>query len=241
VVRRRPARLSLVYAVWELRRPTPPSPQPLRLRECILAVLSIGLTSFAVWQVWPLHEDVYLNLRIPAWPQGAVLFALGVHAAHSGWLAGLSRRLQRVSGWVVVAATVALVVVLAVAVDPDIEELETGADVPTLLFALLDGVIAVAFALWLLAGLQHRWSTHGPLVARAARGSFATYFIHPLILTVTMLLFASVPLAPEFKFVLVSAVAIPACFAVGYGLIRLPGVCPESCDAANRRRTRRCT
>jgi hypothetical protein len=52
---------SLVYAVWELRRPTPPSPQPLRLRVCIVAVVSIGLTSFALWQMRPLHEDVYLN------------------------------------------------------------------------------------------------------------------------------------------------------------------------------------
>ena len=39
-----------------------------------------------------------------------------------------------------------------------------------------------------------------------------------------MLLFASVPLTPEIKFVLVSAAAIPGCFAVGYGLTRLPGV-----------------
>lgn len=38
-----------------------------------------------------------------------------------------------------------------------------------------------------------------------------------------MLLVASVPAAPEIKFVVVSAVAVPACFAVGYALTRLPG------------------
>ena len=59
---------------------------------------------------------------------------------------------------------------------------------------------------------------------KAARASFATYFIHPLGLTLLMLAFSTVPLAPEIKFVVVAAVAVPACFAVGYALIRLPGV-----------------
>jgi hypothetical protein len=199
-------------------------PRPLRPGVLVLAVLSIALASFPVWLVWPLNEDVVLNLRFPAWPQGAVLFALGVHAAHAGWLASLSRCVQRLSGWFVLAATVALVALLAVAVAPEQEELAMGADVPTLLFAVLDGIIAVAFALWVLAGLQHWWPAHGPLMERAARGSFATYFIHPLVLTVIMVLFASVPLTSELKFVLVSAAAIPACFAVGYGLTRLPGI-----------------
>jgi hypothetical protein len=39
-----------------------------------------------------------------------------------------------------------------------------------------------------------------------------------------MLLFSAVPLAAEPKFVVVAAVAIPAWFAAGYGLTRLPGV-----------------
>jgi glucans biosynthesis protein C len=198
-------------------------PRPLRPGVLVLAVLSIALASFPVWLVWPLNEDVVLNLRFPAWPQGAVLFALGVHAAHAGWLASLSRRVQLMTGWVVLAATVALVALLAVAVAPE-QELAMGADVATLLFAVLDGIIAVAFALWVLAGIQHRWPTHGPLVERAARGSFATYFIHPLVLTAIMVLFAGIPLTSELKFVLVSAAAVPACFAVGYGLTRLPGI-----------------
>ena len=32
------------------------------------------------------------------------------------------------------------------------------------------------------------------------------------------------PLAPELKFVLVAALGVPACFAVGHAFTRLPGV-----------------
>jgi hypothetical protein len=45
---------------------------------------------------------------------------------------------------------------------------------------------------------------HGPLLGKAARASYATYVTHPLVLTAVMVLFASVALAPEIKFVLVA-------------------------------------
>ena len=86
-----------------------------------------------------------------------------------------------------------------------------GADLPTMLFALLDGVIAVAGTLWFLAWLRGRWPAHGMRLGKAARASYATYFIHPLVLTAIMVLFASVALVPEIKFVLVAAAGVAAC------------------------------
>jgi hypothetical protein len=213
---------SLVYAAWQ-QLGVRPAPMPFGPRLLVRAALSIAVGSFAVWIVMPLEDEMLLNLRVPAWPQGAVLFALGVHAAHGGWLTDLPRRTRRASGWTVVAASAALAAFLAVEVEPG-GELATSADVPTALFALFDGVIAVAFTLWLLAWFQCRWTAPGALVERAARGSFATYCIHPLLLTAIMVAFAAVPLGAPIKFLVVSAVGVPACFATGYGLTRVPGV-----------------
>ena len=71
---------------------------------------------------------------------------------------------------------------------------------------------------------------------KGARGSYATYFIPPLVITAMMLLLAPVGLGgwptywilitcsdPPGKFVLAAA-AVPACFAVGYALTQLPGL-----------------
>ena len=175
-------------------------------------------------EFWPLDAEVLLNLRLGAWPQGAVLFALGVHAAGAGWLEYLPPVLVRRLGWMAGAGIVALVVLFGLELAPrDDEKLAMAADWPTMLFALLDGVIAVALTLWFVAWIQRRWPSHGALLERAGRASYATYFIHPLVLTAVMILFASVLIAPMIKFVLVAAVAIPACFAAGCALTRLPG------------------
>lgn len=57
---------------------------------------------------------------------------------------------------------------------------------------------------------------------KPGRGSYATYVSHPLVLVSVMLAFRPLPLGAELKFVAVTAVAVPLCFAVGYLLTRVP-------------------
>jgi glucan biosynthesis protein C len=184
------------------------------------------VSSFAVWQLWPMTGVMFLNLRAGEWPQGAVLFALGVLGAEAGWLDELPPVLARRLGWVAaagVAALLTLMVSLVVARGAD-QALVMGADLPTMAFALLDGVIAVSGTLWFIAWLRGRWPTHGPPAGKAARASYATYVIHPLVLTAVMVAFAAVPLAPEIKFLLVATAGVAACFTAGYALTRVPGI-----------------
>jgi glucan biosynthesis protein C len=91
-------------------------------------------------------------------------------------------------------------------------------------FALLDGVIAVSGTLWFIAWLRGRWPSHGPLLGKAARASYATYVMHPLVLTAIMAAIVTVPLAPEIKFLLVAPAGVAACFTAGYALTRVPGI-----------------
>jgi hypothetical protein len=217
---------SLAYAA--LRRPctATPSRRPLRPLVVLSATLTIAVSSFALWQVWPLTAEPYLNPRWGEWPQGAVLFALGVHAARAGWLADLPPRLVRQLGWAAAGGMVALVGLLLSLqlARGDADALVMSADWPTMLFALLDGAIAVSWTLWFLAWLRARWPGSGALLGKAARASYATYFIHPLMLTAVMVLVAGVALAPGVKFVLVATVGVPVCFLVGYALTRMPGI-----------------
>jgi surface polysaccharide O-acyltransferase-like enzyme len=217
---------SVAYAALRRLRPAPAPRRPLRTGRLAAAAATIAVSSFAVWQVWPMTGDTFLNLRWGEWPQGAVLFALGVLGAEAGWLDELPPVLARRLGGVAaagVAALVALMVSLVAARGAD-QALVMGADLPTMAFALLDGVIAVSGTLWFIAWLRHRWPAHGPLLGKAARASYATYVIHPLVLTAVMVAFAAAPLAPEAKFVLVAPAAVAACFTAGYALTRVPGI-----------------
>jgi uncharacterized membrane protein YeiB len=77
---------------------------------------------------------------------------------------------------------------------------------------------------WFTALIRARWSGDGPLRARAGRASSATYVLHPLVLTAIIVLFASLALVPELKFLAVAVVAVPVCFLAGYAVTRVPAI-----------------
>ncbi len=217
---------SVAYAALRRIRPAPAPRRSLRIRVLAAAAAVIAVTSFAIWQLWPANAVMFLNLRAGSWPQGAVLFALGVLGEEAGWLKELPPALTRRLGRVAAAGVTALVILMVslVVIRGADRALVMGADLPTMAFALLDGVIAVSGTLWFIAWLRVRWPSHGPLAGKAARASYATYVIHPLVLTAIMVAIAAVPLAPEIKFLLVAPAGLTACFLAGYALTRVPGI-----------------
>ncbi|MGZ4602327.1 MAG: acyltransferase family protein [Kineosporiaceae bacterium] len=218
---------SIAYA--GMRRVRPGARSPGSARPGVLVVVAsatIALSCLAVWQVWPWNADMFLSLRFGEWPQGAVLFALGVHAAETGWMNRLQPVFIRRLGRVAALAAAALAALFgAEAASGDVDELlQATALGPTILFAALDGLLAVTWTLWCVAWFRRRWTSHGPLLSKASRASYATYFVHPLVLTTLMVVFGSVALLPELKFLVISAAGVLTCFAVGYALTRVPGV-----------------
>jgi glucans biosynthesis protein C len=218
---------SLVYAGLREVRPAGPARNPVRLGVLlVVAGAGIAVASYAVWQVWPWNSDALFGSRLGEWPQGAVLFALGVHAGENGWLDDVPRSVS--SRLALVAALGTFLAFglfgLLVALGGAEEVVDHAAGIGTGLFALLDGVVAISLSLWFVLWIRRRWPTHGLLLGKAARGSYATYLLHPLVLTTIMVTLAPLPLPPELKFVLVSLLGVTACFTVGYALTRVPGV-----------------
>lgn len=149
-----------------------------------------------------------------------------MHAAETGWLEDLPPALARRLGWVAHAGAAATVTLFAVleAREEAAEVLNAVAGWPAILFAFLDGIVAVSLSLWFIGWVRRRWPGHGPLLDRAARVSYATYLIHPLVLTSVMVLLAPVALAPEIEFVLAAMAGVAACFMAGHALTCVPGI-----------------
>jgi glucans biosynthesis protein C len=187
------------------------------------AAALIAVTAFLTWQRWPLDDSAtFLDARWAEWPQGAVLFALGAWAGEAGRLEDLTARARRL-GWSAAAAVALLAGLLGYEQSQGtLDSTLHGAGWSTMLMAVLYGTISVAYTVWFTATIRARWSGSGPLRARAGQVSYASYFLHPLVLTAIMVAFASLALAPELKFLLVAVVAVPACFLTGYALTRLP-------------------
>jgi fucose 4-O-acetylase-like acetyltransferase len=91
---------SLGYAVLRSACAVPSSrPRPGR-RSLAVAASGIAVGSLTVWQFTTLLDTHLLNVRVSAWTQAAVLFALGVLAAEAGWDGRLSRHTERRLGQV---------------------------------------------------------------------------------------------------------------------------------------------
>ena len=102
----------------------------------------------------------------------------------------------------------------------------TGWRWPAVVFAVLDGGTAVVLSVWLAAWLQSRWNAPaGPVTGTAVRASYPAYILHPSVLVgLSASARTTLPWPPEATFVIVAALGIPASFAVGHLLTRLPAV-----------------
>ena len=196
-----------------------------RARLIVGTAALIAVTAFLTWQRWPLDGSAtFLDARWAEWPQGAVLFALGVWAGEVGSLEDLAALARRL-GWTAVAGVTLLAGMLGYEQSRGtLASTLHGAGWSSMLTTVLYGIISVAYSVWFMATIRARWSGGGSLRARAGQASYAAYFLHPLVLTAIMVAFASLALAPELKFLIVAVLAVPACFLAGYALTRLPRI-----------------
>ena len=217
---------SMAYAgLGRVRRARSTSGMPFTARAIVVAAAAIAATAFLVWLAWPLDAaDTFLNLRWGLWPQGAVLFGLGVHAREKTRVWAFAPTLRHHLGWATLGGLALLGTIAAVGLARGtLEAAPEGFGWWTLALALVYGALSVTATLWLVAWSQGSLTSQRPILQAAGRASYATYFLHPLVLTAIMAAFAAVALSPELKFLLVSVVAVPACFIAGQALLKAPG------------------
>jgi peptidoglycan/LPS O-acetylase OafA/YrhL len=217
---------SLAYAGWRAVRPVRPPEAALGVPVLVTLALAIAVLDFVVWLQWPYLAVAPWNLGLPRWPQAAGMFVLGVLAGERGCFTRLPATLVRRCGWLLVGGLTAILALIGYTMSIGGAELMTGSlHWSSMAFAVLDGATAVVLVVWITGWFQTRWNAlAGPVMNKAGRASYATYVLHPLVLIGLSVAMRGVPWAPEVKFLVVAATGIPASFAVGYMLTRVPGV-----------------
>jgi fucose 4-O-acetylase-like acetyltransferase len=216
---------SLAYALLRSVRPAPVAHRWSGAQAMVAATVLIAVTAFVVWQRWRLGDThTFLHLGWDEWPQGAVLFALGVWAGEAGSWEDLTAWAPRL-GWIALAATAVFAAVgVYEKMHGHLQATVGSMSWLTLGAAVLYAIISVAFTVWFTALIRARWTSSGPLRARAGRASYAAYVLSDLVITAIAVLFASLALAPELKYLIVAAVAVLACYLIGYAATRVPGI-----------------
>ena len=216
---------SIGYAAWRHWRPVIRERAAPGAWDLVVAIGAIALLSFLVWQWSSLADESWYNLKWAQWPQGGVLFLLGIWAGERSWLDTCPHRTAARLGRVALGA---LAILLGLAgyglASDDVGVIVGSANLPTFLFAWCDGAIAVAGGLWLVATLRRRRPPASWWRSAAARSSYATYVVHPLVLVALMVLIRDWAVAPETKLLVVAPLGVLVAYASGFALTRLPGV-----------------
>jgi len=194
----------------------------------LAAALVTGIAAFALRLRWPVGREVW-GLQLGYFAGYVVLFAAGCAAAAPRWLeawpAAQVRTWRRVA-WV----TLPVLPVVALLGGPWLGlqgRPEGGWNVPALVYALWEPLLAWGVILGLLQRCRHRFAVLGPLGPlgqRLARRAFAIYVIHPPVVVAVTLAWRLVPAPALLKFALSGSVACLLCYVLAGALLRVPGV-----------------
>lgn len=219
---------SLAYATWRwvaTRLGRDPRPHPGRFggRQLVALAVTVAVASFVVRLWFPARSTQILDLHLWQWPQCLGMFGSGVVAARHGWTGNVPESVRHGCG-IAVAATLAAVPVLAVALGvSSLTEAATpflgGWHWQALLLASVEACLVVAGSVWALGTAQRRLVHGGRLSAACGRAAYAAFVVQgPVLLTLAI---AARPLAlpAEAKAPLVGALAVPACFWLGWLVI----------------------
>jgi hypothetical protein len=213
---------SLVYAGWVrlgggvLEGPTDPS-----TRSIVLLIGAVGVSTFVVRLAFPLGSEQILQIHLWQWPQCIAAFGVGVVAGAHGWLRPVPDRLARRSGLAALGVAVGMLLAIgtAIALGYEPDDFYGGWGPFALVYALLEGVLAIAGPVWALAFAQRHLQRSGPLRAALARSSYAAFMLQGPVLVGLALLLRGTDLPVDAKAILVAALGVVGSFALAWPLV----------------------
>jgi surface polysaccharide O-acyltransferase-like enzyme len=191
----------------------------------LAAALATGVVAFALRLQWPVGQEVW-GLQLGYFASYVALFVCGCFAASPRSLERLPEaqvRTWRRTAWVALPVLPVVVLfggrLLGIHGRP-----EGGLNVPALVYALWEPLVAWGVILALLQRCQRRFFRLGPVGTRLARRAFAIYAIHPPVVVAVTLAWRGLGAPGLFKFALSGSLACVLCYLLAGLLLKLPGV-----------------
>jgi glucan biosynthesis protein C len=225
---------SIGYAAWRwLTRNRPTSSTSESLPPSYLGIgifiLALALLSYLLRIVVPLGRELFGFPTIAYLPQYLTFFAIGAVAYRHNWFRTVPGSMG-VVGFVV--AVVATVILLPLALSGSFFSLEIS-DPATFVgnshwqsavYAVWDSIFAVGLCLAAITFFRRFFNEQSAFGSFLSEQSYAVFLIHVPIVVFVAYALRGIALAAMPKFILVSAIVVPICFAVAYVIRKIPGV-----------------
>lgn len=223
---------AICYAGWRLAKGKSfNSRQSMALpdhRVIVLYIAALTLVTFAIRIQYPIDTWKELFWVIPAevahLPQYISLFVLGVISYRQNWLQQMPT--QRGFIWLGIGLGAALlrygyswagnqlfpVRIIATG----------GLSWQSFLWSLWEAIICVGLCIGLLVLFRQHLNSQGKLTQILSVNAYVVYLIHIFVVIAIQLWFASSPISPLFKFVLVTLISTSLCFLLSHYLRKSP-------------------
>ena len=147
-----------------------------------------------------------------------MMFSVGVIAYRHDWIGKMTRRPVKV--WAITIFAVFMLlnlyVTFFVGFDSDLSVFLGGFNLPALLFAVAENVIAMGMIFVLLKIFYAKFNKQGKILKNLSSSAFYMYLIHPLVLVPVSLGFAYVPLIPVIKLAVVFPLTVVLCYLISH-------------------------
>lgn len=190
--------------------------------------LGVAVATF-VLRFWFSFEFTipFVGIRVSMLPQYLSLFVVGILAYRHNWFLTIPSRAGKIG---LIAATVATLTLFPVAYAFGAAPVEGSLVLPmsgglhwqSFVYSLWEAITCVGMCLGLLVFFRQRVNRQGKIGTFLANHSYVVYLVHAPVTVVLAFAVSGVAINLLLKWVLVSIIAIPLCFGVGYLLRKLP-------------------
>ncbi|UCH48908.1 MAG: acyltransferase family protein [Betaproteobacteria bacterium] len=233
-----------VYALWrqisDRREKTASRNWPVPGHAAIVSfVIILALVTWLVRWRYPIDTWVPLFFVLAAepahLPQYVALFALGVIAFRGNWLRRISFRKGMI--WLTIGLIAAAGAYAVMLVDLEMWRnlvATGGRNVRSLCLSALEAVICVGLSIGLIVLFRSLIQRASGLLAAMVMASYAAYVLHLLIVVAIQTAILGLELPALVKFALVTILAVPLAFGIGFcsrwvpGLRTLLGTAPKT-------------
>ncbi|MFX0040481.1 MAG: acyltransferase family protein [Promethearchaeota archaeon] len=182
-----------------------------------LIALGLGFSTFLVRIFFSIDENL-LGLPVAFIIQYIMMFSLGVIIVRYDWIKKMTKRHIKV--WVIIiSAAFVLFFVYAIPVlgfETDYSILMGGFNLHALLFALVENIICMGIIFVLLKIFYAKFNKQGKILQNLSSSAFYIYLIHPPVLVLVSLAFASISLIPVIKLAIVFPLAVIICYLLSH-------------------------
>ncbi|MCL2472459.1 MAG: acyltransferase family protein [Treponema sp.] len=191
----------------------------------LLALIGIiAVFAFIIRLFQPAGTNI-LNMQIGNFSSYIVLFIAGILAYRYDLLAAISYRTGKL--WLICGITLAILLLLGIGIGIGIKlaggdesMLKGGFNVYSFLYALYESLVAVAMCTGLIGVFREKLNRQNRFVKALSDSSFTVYMFHPVIIVGVTVLCRSVALQPVVKWIVMSVICVPLCFAIAHFILR---------------------